>query len=146
MSPLSYRVGELELAELNWVLATFKKSYREACPDLRTDDFYRLQSAVCDEILSRFPTILVARNDDGVALGWIAAEGSSTALTVHYSYVKSSYRRMGVFGALLAAVNDRLADAGDLNQFTHRTRRTHILEKLGFSHIPVGRFIRENQL
>lgn len=141
---LSYEIVPLEPAELNMVLKSWQKSYREACPDQRTDDFHLCQSAVIDAILSRWPLLLVARNPDGVALGWICAEGTDRALTVHYSNVKAAYRRRGVFKALLAAVIDALPDAGAANQYTHATRRAHIFKKLGFVHQSIGQYLREN--
>jgi GNAT superfamily N-acetyltransferase len=144
MSTLSYRVAELVPSELNWLLSTFKRSYRESCADVRTDQYFAAQGAICDALLARFPTILVARNPDGVALGWICCESTPTAIVVHFAYTKASYRRSGIFTALLGAANDRLADSGDGLVYTHKTRRTHILDRLGFSYLPVGRFLREN--
>lgn len=141
---LSYEIAPLEPSELNMVLKSWQKSYREACPDQRTDDFHLAQGAIIDAILARWPLLLVARTRDGVCLGWICAEGNDKALTVHYANVKGPYRRRKVFKALLAAAIDAFPDAGELNQYTHKTRRAHVLNKLGFSHISIGQYLREN--
>jgi hypothetical protein len=141
---LSYEIAPLEPSEMNMVLRSWQKSYREACPDQRTDDFHFAQGAVIDAILARWPLLLVARTPEGVALGWICAEGTDRALTVHYANVKSWARRKGVFKALLTAAIDALPDAGETNQYTHKTRRAHIFTKLGFVHQSIGQFLREN--
>lgn len=140
---LSYDIAHVEPSELNFILHSWKKSYREACPDIRTDDYYRLQGAVCDEILSRFPTILVARTSDGVALGWVLAESTELGLVVHYLYVKSRGRRLGVAKALLSAVLNEVDEGGDALLYTHKTRTAPIAERYGFKFVPVGRFLRE---
>jgi GNAT superfamily N-acetyltransferase len=141
---LSYEIARLAPSELNMVLKSWKKSYREAVPDQRTDDFYLAQGNICDAILARFPVLLTARAPSGVALGWICGESTDKALVLHYANVKSAYRRNGVFKALLAALIDECPDAGPVNLLTHVTRRAHIVKSMGFVPMSIGQFLREN--
>ncbi len=142
---LAYTISPVEPDELNFVLSSLKRSFREFCGELRTNDYYRLQGAVCDELLSRFPLVLEARNPDGVLLGWLLCEATPQAFVLHYSYVKSYARRKGVAKALLAAALDALPDAGEALLITHKTRHYPTATKMGFQYMPVGRFLQENR-
>lgn len=140
---IDYDISAMEPAEINFCLSSWKKSFREANPNVRTDAYYLAQGVVCDEILQRFPTLLAARNPDGVCLGWICAEATpDAALVVHYTYVKSPYRRLGIAKNLLSAALDAHPEAGEAFIYTHKTRMSFIAERLGFSYVPVGTFLR----
>lgn len=143
VSHLQYEISPLEPGEINFFLSSFKRSYREACPNVRTDAYFLSQGVICDEILARFPTILAARNADGVILGWICCEVSpKNELVVHFTYVKSPYRRQGISKALLSAALDAHPEADSGFVFTHRTRMAFVFERLGFQFTSVGQYFR----
>lgn len=143
------QIGPLEPSELHFILSSWKKSYREACANMRTDPYYKLQGTICDEILSRFPLILVCRNQFGSIDGWICAEATPTATVVHYCYTKSRSRRQGIAKLLLDAVLARVdaleaqgVEAGQDLFYTHKTRHFEAAERYGFKHLPIERFLR----
>ncbi len=144
MSNIEYQIGEIEPSELNFILSSYKKSYREACADQRTSEYFVLATALAEEMLSRFPLILVARNPEGVILSWLMCSGSDEAFTLWYAYTKSYARRKGLFKALLAQALDQLPDAGDKLIIAHRTRHYPTAVRYGFTHVPAARLLQES--
>lgn len=143
-------IDQVDPSELNFILSSWKKSFREACPNLRTDEYYQLQGTIIDSILSRFPLLLVAHNTHGSVIGWVCAEATPDETVVHYVYVKSYARRSGIGKRLLDAALAKLEDletqgveAGQELVYTHKTRHHPTAERYGFKHVPAARFIRE---
>lgn len=143
-------ISPAETSELALIFSSWKRSFREACSGLRTDSYYVLQGAICDDILARFPLLLVARNEHGSVLGWVCAEGTENYTVVHYIYCKQYCRRNGVAKRLLSAALASLdaleaqgVQSGQALIYTHKTRHAPIAERYGFKHVEAARFLRE---
>lgn len=61
------------------------------------------QTALVERLLKRCDVLVATHADTpDLILGWCVAERHSDALLVHFAYVKSAFRRLGVASLLLA--------------------------------------------
>lgn len=137
-------IGPLEPGELSFVLSSWKTSHRRYCR-MGTDAYYRLQGAVCDEILSHYPLLLAARPVDApnLLIGWICAEPSSVGVLVHWVCVKRDYWHQLVGKRLLAAALDQLSErSGPGVYFTHRSRFDAVAKRHQLEHLSIDRALR----
>lgn len=103
--------------DASFVINSWLKSYAssDAAKVLPREVYFRGQHGLITAILGREGTrVLVAcmADDTDAILGWACVEGS----VVHFTYVKQTYRRLGVAKRLLAPL---LAQACT---YTHRAR------------------------
>lgn len=141
-------IDSLKPSELHLVLSSWKRSYRDYCPQLAQDAYYRLQGAVCDEILSRFPLLLAARDPDApaVVLGWICAEPAQQGgVLVHYAYVKQAYRRQNIAKRLLLAALEHYASEDGGLFYTHRTASHAVADRYGLEYLPIAKALRRTR-
>ena len=106
-----FSISPLVPSELNLLLSSWKLSLEEHRPQgLSRASFFRLQGAVIEDILSRYPLVLAARSliDPELVLGWIAASHSTSGAIVWHCFVKEGYRRRGIAKRLLASVRQEL--------------------------------------
>lgn len=124
---LEYEIQDLEAAELPLLFSSWSRSYRYATKENRRTPapvYYRAERALIDEILARFPLLLVARAGN-VALGWICAEATDAGVAAHYIFVKPEYREIGIARALFNAALHRLDALSGPGQYA-----THIPDRL----------------
>ena len=95
------------LEDVNFIFATMLKSYRHASTFARkisNDVFYKYHRAFLDSCLKRPNSqVLIAhpKGEPDVILGYLLTEKRDTGENViHYTYVKKSFRQMGVARAL----------------------------------------------
>lgn len=105
----------------NLIFATWLRSYQTSSlmsKAIPKDTFFAEHHKVIERVLSRNPTVRLAvlPDDPEVVLGWSVTEPK----TVHYVYVKPSFRRYGIARALLAHVE---------RPFVH-THHTYLLRDL----------------
>jgi len=107
----------------NLIYATWLRSYQSSSHLVRhvsRNDFFAGHHDVLDRIFAREPIVKLAvmPDDHSVILGWACYEPG----TLHYVYVKPSFRRYGVAKALLAGVQHPFT-------YTHRTDNLSYFDK-----------------
>ena len=107
----------------NLIYATWLRSYQSNSHLVRhisRNDFFAGHHDVLDGIFAREPIVKLAvmPDDHSVILGWACYEPG----TLHYVYVKPSFRRYGVAKALLAEVQHPFT-------YTHRTDNLTYFDK-----------------
>lgn len=122
-SDIEVRLAYLE--DLNFIFATWLKSYRHASSFARkisNDIFYKRHHLVIDLILKREGSrVLVAHptGEPNVILGYVVSEKQPDGADVlHYVYVKKSFRQMGIGKALWGSLLEKP------QVFTHFTADT----------------------
>lgn len=119
MTDLQIRL--MQPSELAYVKATWLKHYKEHsdfAKPIRDSVYYPAHSRLVDQILTkRNSIVLIAAHVDepDVILGFLVYEYFDEAV-IHYAYVVSRARKLGVATAMLKA-----ADISDRFTFTHRT-------------------------
>lgn len=92
--------------DLNFVLATWLRSYRHAsqfAKKISNEIYFKWHHKVIERIIERGGNILIAHpvGEPNVILGYLCIENQSMLPVVHYCYVKKTFRKMGVAKALL---------------------------------------------
>ena len=140
---IDFKVGPADVDELNFVLSSWKRSFRSSpkLAQLPSRVYFERANAEVAEILTR-AEVLVARDAERPELlyGFIAYETLPDALCIQFVYVKRDWRRQGIAAALLnAAVAHAIRDGVDIDTaklvYTHKTRFDAVAERLGFKHI-----------
>jgi ribosomal protein S18 acetylase RimI-like enzyme len=110
MSEIEVRAAYIE--DLPFIFATLLRSYRHASTFARkisNEVFYKYHHMFLDQCLKRPESkVMVAhpKNDPNVILGYILSETRADGEeVVHYTYVKKSFREMGVARALWATLD-----------------------------------------
>lgn len=101
-SPLSMR--EAKVDDLKFILNSWVESHREApgCEHVKRGAFRVGMSERVKRLLKRCgATVAYEESTPAQIWGWVCAERLDGALVVHYCYVKSIYRRLGVAGMLM---------------------------------------------
>lgn len=114
MDKLKVLIRPVETADVNFIFNSWLKSYRHGsyfAKKIRDTVFYKYHHMVCDAILRRPTTrVLMACDpeDPSVIYGYLVYEKLNTDLhnwgyVLHYAYVKSPFRKLGVGAELLKA-------------------------------------------
>lgn len=105
-------VREAYLEDVNFIFATLLKSYRHASTFARkisNDVFYKYHHLFLDNCLKRLGSrVMVAhpKGEPNIILGYLLSEKREDGTDIiHYTYVKRSFRQMGVAKALWATLN-----------------------------------------
>lgn len=110
------------LDDIPFIFATWLKSYRYASTFARkisNDIYYKRHHMVIDLILKREGSVVLVAHPKGepnVILGYMVAENQGGEDVIHYTYIKKSFRQMGIAGKLW----DKL-DKTKKYLFTHYT-------------------------
>ena len=105
-----------------FVLSSWLKTYKYSSPfarRIRNEIYYKRHHAIATAILNRASTkvyIATPKGEPDVYLGYLVIERSAFAV-IHFCYVKTSFRRLGIMSALLKAA--RIVPEG--SRYTHRT-------------------------
>lgn len=102
-------IRKMNLDDYNFVISSWLKSYYHSSyftKRIRSSVFFKYHHQVATKILERpSTTVLIAADkvDPSVILGYMIYEPYDGTYVVHYTYVKSSFRLMGVGSELLKA-------------------------------------------
>lgn len=116
---MDFRIEQATPGDVPFLMSSWLKSYRRSPHTRKWSDFtyFARQRPLCEMLLAR-SQVLVARPLDwpeGI-FGWIAFEKPSDGFVLHYGYVKSPYRRLGVARRLL----EYAQPSGEL-RYSHHT-------------------------
>lgn len=107
-------VRDAFLEDISFIFATWLRSYRHSssfAKKISNEIYYARHHLVIDLILKRDNSkVLVAhpKDEPDVILGYVVTEKQPDgANVVHYTYVKKSFRKMGVAQALWNGLNEK---------------------------------------
>jgi ribosomal protein S18 acetylase RimI-like enzyme len=107
-------VRDAYLEDVSFIFATLLRSYRHASNFARkisNDVFYKYHHAFLDACLKRPGSKVIVAHPKGepdIILGYLLSETRADGESViHYSYVKKSFRQMGVARALWATLEKK---------------------------------------
>lgn len=112
--------------------------------------YYETHRPVVHELIGRgVVRVVVARDDDDVICGWACGErDAQTGVRVmHYCYVKSIYRGIGVARAAVESVLDELGDEGEvvMSHLGDTKRVGRLMQRLQWPHVPYLAFVRAKE-
>lgn len=92
--------------DYNFVIQSWLKSYKHNsyfCKRIRDNIYYKYHHKVITQILARASTSVLIAIDpvEKVILGYLVTEKFENKDLVHYAYVKTSFRDLGIGGSLL---------------------------------------------
>lgn len=111
MAEIETRAAYLE--DVPFIFATMLRSYRHAsffARKISNDVFYKYHHMFLDSCLKREKsTVIVAhpKGEPNVILGYVLSEERAEGHIVHYTYVKRSFRRLGVAKALWSTLDPK---------------------------------------
>lgn len=117
--------------DLSFVYATWLRSYKHSsyyAKRIRDKVYFHFHHKILESLMRRPGIVfLVAslKGEANVIFGYLVAEERNAAVIVHFSYVKPTWRRLGVFTTLIEEANIHL----DESFFTHWTLSTDWLVK-----------------
>lgn len=124
--PISFR--GIEVGDLNFILNSWLKSYRNSYYAIKIPNqiYYQEQKALISNLLGKSQVVVaVNQEDSSQILGFIMFEIGKISLTpvIHYIYVKSPFRKLGIGTELLQeAVSQAQYDEGLPLVITHHSR------------------------
>lgn len=101
---LPIRIRSLHKADIPFIKNAWMKSLRDNKPFslMRTEDYYRHQSKICDEILQSADSIVACLDtDEDEILGFCVLEAYQKSMLLHFVFVKNCYRKFGIGTELL---------------------------------------------
>lgn len=111
-------------ADLNFILSSWVKSYREHAGDMPGPIYYEGQRNLVTTLLQRCGATIACDPDDPSAIfGYVVSEKRGPVVVVHYVYVKHTLRRLGIARQLLAEVGARGC------HYTHQTKIGRVIGK-----------------
>ena len=114
-------------ADLNFIFSSWLKSYRNSdwAKPMHNNVYYTAHHALIEDLLTHsqvYVACSVANQAD--IFGWAVAQRIKGIFTVHYVYVKHTFRQMGIANLLMKCF-DRAED--EASCYTHHT---HLAKKL----------------
>lgn len=116
-------------ADLPFIFSSWLKSFRNSnfAKNILNNTYYSEHHRIIEEIL-KISTVLLACDKSNVEniYGYIVAAKLDNMFTIHYVYVKHTYRRMGLAGLLIGAFQ---LDPREPAYYTHDTHMANILAR-----------------
>jgi len=108
--------------DISLIFNAWLKSYRsaKAVQDISNEIYYSEHHKVIERILKNYDVIIACNEDDRSQIyGFICAGYTDSVFTLHYLYVKHTFRNMGIAKALLNSYSHSREFAAI---YTHRTK------------------------
>ncbi len=105
----------------SFIFSSWLKSFRHSpfAKPMTNTVYFEAHHAVIDDLINRSQLVIACNPEDQTQIyGYIVAEVINGIFTVHYTYVKHTYRKLGIANLLLSAF-DR--DPSLLACYTHHT-------------------------
>lgn len=121
MSKESVLLREPDKEDINFIFSSWLKSFRTSnfAKNVSNTIYFDQHHKVIESLLQNSKVIIACNRDDKKQIfGYIVATRIDGIFTVHYAYVKHTYRRLGIGKLLLSAFNH---DIRDLSCYTHDT-------------------------
>lgn len=111
-------------ADLPFIFSSWLKSYRlsSAVRDMDAEAYFAQQHYLCEFLLGTSRTVVACSAAEPTeVLGWLVYEDHLRSCVVHWCYVKSAFRRLGIASQL---VREALKTCSDTVRYTHKPKRT----------------------
>lgn len=125
--PILLRPANAE--DVGFIFNAWLKSFRnsEFTKELPNEIYFSEHHKVIEDLLKRYDVIVAANQEDPTQIyGFICAGYTDNVFTLHYVYVKHTFRRMGIGQALL---NSFQHDPSYAAIYTHHGRQAKYLAK-----------------
>lgn len=140
MEKMEVTIRPMAEEDYNFVIQSWLKSYKHNsyfCKRIRDNIYYKYHHQVITRILARDNCkVLIAADpeDSKVILGYLVYESFQGKELVHYAYIKTSFRGLGIGGALLRSSTINPFES----LFSHWTKDTDgLIEKYkGATYVP----------
>lgn len=122
ISETPWRIRPASALDIPFIYSSWLKSFKHDSAlgkSMRSSIYFEQYREVIDQILEDSQTFVAHLPDEpNVIIGYIVFESyaSIPTATIHYAFVKESFRRIGVFTSLL-----KLIDYSKPWQYTHKT-------------------------
>lgn len=126
--PIRIDIREAVAEDVPFLYDTWLRSYRDGSRTAKQVNgklYFDSQRKVIDRIISTpgcSTLVAVNPSDHGQIFGWLCGEALQQSIVLHYGYVKSTFRKHGVFGALVRAFGFKVGVG------VFYTHHTHYLE------------------
>jgi len=124
--PISLRPANAE--DVGFIFNAWLKSYKSSkfCENIPNEIYYAEHHKIIENLLKNYNVIVACNQEDPSQLyGFICAGNTGNVFTIHYAYVKYTFRKMGIGKAILKGFNHNPEYAAI---YTHRTRICKKLE------------------
>jgi ribosomal protein S18 acetylase RimI-like enzyme len=123
--------------DIGFIFNSWLKSYKSSkfTEQIPNEIYYAEHHKIIENLLQQYNVIIAANQEDPNQLyGFICAGLTDGIFTLHYLYVKHTFRRMGIANSLLNAFEHN-SDYAAI--YTHKTRSaTSLAEKYNFIYHP----------
>jgi ribosomal protein S18 acetylase RimI-like enzyme len=122
---IPYDIRPATTNDFNFIISTWVQSFREHS-GVEYKTYNKHQNQLVRDILSRAITIIAcAKEDPNLIHGYLVFEKTGEDTALHWSYVKSFYRNMGIAKEMLAQIKKNEI------YFTHKpTKEGWLLKKI----------------
>jgi ribosomal protein S18 acetylase RimI-like enzyme len=115
--------------DVGFIFNAWLKSFRnsEFASDIANEIYFAEHHKVIEALLKNYEVVIACNKDDNSQIyGFICAGLTDGIFTVNFTYVKHTFRRMGIGKALLDSFdhNDEFVSI-----YTHKTKSAHSLAK-----------------
>lgn len=111
---VNFEIRAMATGDVGLIFNSWLRSFRKS-QDMEHKAYFLFQHRLIEEILRRSNVLLAVSEDDPDQIfGWVCFEDREEGFTIHYVYVKATFRKLGIGRALV----DSLPEA---EWFTHKT-------------------------
>lgn len=124
----SIRLRQANQEDVSFIFNSWLKSYRNSlfAKNIPNEIYFTNHHNLVENLLQNNKVIIACSKEDPSQIyGYICAGHTDGILTLHYIYIKQTFRNMGIAKQLLSMFNH---DSAIASVYTHHTR---IAEKLG---------------
>lgn len=123
--------------DVGFIFNAWLKNFRnsEFANDMPNEIFFSEHHKVIERLLQQYDVVIAANQEDPSQIyGFICAGYTEGVFTLHYVYVKHTFRKMGIAEALLNSFNH---DPDCAAIYTHKSRSAkHLAKKYNFIYHP----------
>lgn len=133
-------VRQMEADDTAFVLSTWLTNFKfssDFTKDVPQELYFKNQRPIAEKILSDFATakyVAVLSDEPQVILGYLIVGLKDDVPVLHYGYVKSAFRRMGIFWKLLKAAGLFDAETVYVSHLTYDGKK--LIDKYGWHYCP----------
>lgn len=118
--PVSLRLANAQ--DVGFIFSSWLKSYKSSkfCEGIPSEVYYAEHHKIIENLLKNYNVLVACNQEDTTQLyGFMCAGNTGNIFTIHYTYVKYTFRKMGIGKVLLEGFNHNPEYA---SIYTHNTR------------------------
>ena len=138
------RIREATEQDVNFIFSSWLKSYRDSsfAKSITNTVYFHEHHKLIEELLKTCKVLVACDNNNiGDIFGYTVTEEIEGQFVTHFSYVKHTYRNLGIAKALFKEAG---ADFTKLSLYTHSTKNSdRFAEKYNLVHSPYIAFMKQ---